>query len=647
MQRYLIVFISLFLLSTNLLAKEGQIPLEYFNQMPMVEEPIISPDGKNIAVIFNQGELTQVALFPFDDKSQMKVILQLGTEKYRIESIDWANNERILVSVSQPMYIDDWKARVRTNHLYSANIDGSSVFELRKIAKNQRETTFYKNSPILKSLLNNDPDHILVTMYDERDNNYTSVFKVNVNTGEFNKYLPNSNRIIGWGVTNSGDVLLGVGRDNSRLNKTRYIYTRKDTKADWQMVKTYEAYKTETFNVISYEPEKNSIIVISDYKLGKDALWRFDIPSGEYTLLGEAPGQLDIRGAITRLEGNKRSVIGFTYNDNFIKRVYFDKNSNQFSQQIASIFNKKNLQANVYHADKNKQRFIIYAISDKSPGKYYLYDKKTNKLNFWYAQYPKLERSKLATVTPFNFKARDGMDLHGYLTLPNDVKNPPVVLFPHGGPFARDSQYFDPYVQMFASKGYAVLQVNYRGSEGYGNKYTTAGYHQWGKKMQTDLIDALAWLKESKQADTNNACIVGASYGGYAALAAGYQTPNTFKCIASIAGTANMQTTLSDWKRWGFNNYVKNAVTDDEQELKKLSPVYHAKEFKAPVLLIHGKADTIVSYYQSEDMYDALTKAKKDVDIKFYKYGTHNLNDAVNRKDAMELIASFLEKHLG
>ncbi|NQY65751.1 MAG: S9 family peptidase [Alteromonadaceae bacterium] len=646
MLRHLFILIPLFLLSTALNAKEATIPLKHFNQMPMVKLPSISPDGKHIASILNQGDLTQVAIFPFEDKTKMQVLLQLGGEKYRIESIDWANNERILVTVTQPLRIADWNVRVRTTHIYSAKIDGSDVFEIRKKARDTKKTTFYRYSPDLLSLLEEEPDHILVTMNDERDDNYTSVFKVNVTNGDFEKYLPNTNRIVRWGVSYTGEVLLGVGVDKNHRVNTRYIYTRKNVDSQWKMVKSYEAYKTNTFDVVAYESKTNSIIVISDYKLKKNALWRFDIASGEYELLGEAPGTLDVTSAIIRLEGKKRHVVGFRYNDNFVKRVYFDENSNKFSQQITSLFGKSNLQGSLYDWDRNKQRYIISVVSDSVPRKYYIYDKKVNKIKPWYTQFPYLARVQLAKVQPFDFEARDGMKLHGYLTLPNNVKNPPVVLFPHGGPFSRDSQYFDPFVQMFASKGYAVLQVNFRGSTGYGNKYNTAGYHQWGKKMQTDLMDAMAWLKETKQADTDNACIVGASYGGYAALAAGYQTPDKFKCIVSIAGTANMQSTLNDWRRWGLKNYIENAVTSDEAELEKLSPVNHANKFKAPVLLIHGKVDTRVSYFQSKDMYDALKDAGKEVDLKLFKYGTHHLNDAVNRRDAMELMATFLEKHL-
>ena len=216
-----------------------------------------------------------------------------------------------------------------------------------------------------------------------------------------------------------------------------------------------------------------------------------------------------------------------------------------------------------------------------------------------------------------------------------------------GGPYGvRDKQYFDPFVQLFASRGYAVLQVNYRGSGGFGNAFESAGYEKWGKEMQTDLIDAVNWVKENKLADTNNSCIAGASYGGYAALAAGYQTPKQFKCIVSIAGVGDMDAQLTHWERKNGKAYVDNIVNVDGKSLKPISPQYFADKFEAPVLLIHGKVDQQVGYLQSQNMYKALKKADKDVELELFKYGTHHLNDAVNRKKAMGLMIEFIDEHL-
>jgi len=639
----LLIFIVLF--SATSLAKK-QIPVSAFNQMPMVQQPIISPDGKNIAVITNQGDQTQVSIVPFNDPGAMKTIVALGEDKYRIESIDWANNQRILVSVTQPFRASS--RQLRTSHIYSASIDGGDVIELKKrLSKKATQWEFYRSTPRLLSLLKKEPNHILVTVNDIRDNYYSSVFKVDIRNGDFKKYISNGKKIVGWHVNSVGDILMAVGLGTGNDSDTRYIYTRKNNDADWQLIKERKSFNGETFEPVLYEPETNSVIVISDYKLSKDALWRYDIATGEYTLLGEAPGNFDIDSAITQLEGDLRSVVGFSYTEHFVKRVYFDKNNQTLNQQISTLFNKSGLQAFVSNWDKNKQRYIIYAVSDTRPGQYYLFDRKNPKIIPWYGMYPALLNEKLAAVTPFEFKARDGMKLNGYITLPTGVKNPPLIVHPHGGPYGiRDKQYFDPFVQLFASRGYAVLQVNYRGSGGFGNHYLTSGYEKWGKEMQTDLIDAVNWVKDNKHADTNNSCIAGASYGGYAALAAGYQTPKQFKCIVSIAGVGDMDSQIIHWRRKNGKGYVNNIVNVEGKSLKPISPQFHAEKFQAPVLLIHGKVDQQVSYRQSEKMYEALKGADKDVELELFKFGTHHLNDAVNRKKAMGLMIEFIDEHL-
>lgn len=573
--------------------------------------------------------------------------MELGGEKYRIEDIAWANNERMIVTVSQPFKL--FKQQYRTNHMYSISLDGQSVFELKKRGnKKQTELEFYRSRPHLLSILPKDSKHILVTINDARDDNYTSVFKVNVETGAFEKYVANTNKVIGWHVNRLGEVLMSVGTDDNHNTDFSYYYTRKTEQDKWQLVKKVEAFEDERFQPKLFEPETNSIIVSSDHKLNKLALWRYYIDSGEYELLGEAPGTLDIDGPIWQRNNDSYTIVGYRYTEHFSKRVYFDHNSQKVSQQLVGLFAKSGLKAGIYSQDEKKNRVIISALSDNKAPKFYLYDKAKAKISPWYGQFPGLNKAKLPSVKPFEFEARDKMKLNGYITLPEGISNPPLVVFPHGGPYGvRDYQYFDPFVQLMASRGYAVLQVNYRGSGGFGNDYQTTGYGEWGKTMQTDLVDAVNWVKEQKLADTDNACIAGASYGGYAALAAGYQTPKLYKCIVSIAGVGDMDAQINFWKRRGnAKSFVKNAVNESGDSMKPISPAFHAAKYEAPVLLIHGKVDTRVSYRQSEQMYDALKEAGKKVEIELFKYGTHHLNDATNRKKAMKLMVDFLDEHL-
>ena len=642
-KKFAVIF-NIILFST--LTHANNIPVSAFNKMPMVAQPSISPDGKNIATIVNSEDKTQVAIIPFNSPSKMNVLVALDGEKYRIQKINWANDERILVTVTQPFKA--YGLQLRTTHVFSASIDGNSVIELKKrLSTRATPEEFYRNSPSILSLLKDEPNHILVTIQDERDNNFSSVFKVDVRDSSFEKYLPNGKSITRWNVDSRGHILMAMGSDDDLNTDKRYFYIRKDNKSEWQLVKVTESYQSEVFSPVLYEPETHSVIVISDHKLNKDALWRYDIKSDQYTLLGEAPGTLDVDNAIVIEEGNERKVVGFEYVDHFRERVYFAQDSQGLNQQITSLFKKKKLHASLYHWSSDKKRFIISALSDISPRQFYLFDRNNPKITPWYGEYPELAKEQLSPVKAIQFNARDGMKLNGYLTLPQGVKNPSLIVHPHGGPYGiRDNQYFDPFVQLFASRGYAVLQVNYRGSGGFGNSYLTKGYEKWGKEMQTDLIDGVNWVKKQKLADTKNSCIVGGSYGGYAALAAGYQTPKQFKCIVSIAGVGNMANQVTQWRKKGLKSYIRNAVNPNNDNLEVISPEFHASKFRAPVLLVHGKVDTLVSYRQSENMYKALKKADKEVELELFKYGTHYLNDAVNRKKAMGLMIEFIDEHL-
>jgi dipeptidyl aminopeptidase/acylaminoacyl peptidase len=638
-----ILLISALLISTLASAKE--IPIEHFSQMPSIDQPTISPDGTKVAAIYNNKDQTQVVISNFGSR-ELSTLVALGGEKYRIDHIAWANNQRVLVTVSQP-YVA-FGIRVRTTHIYSADITGESVFELRrKRAGKQTAKQFYFESPDLLSVLENDPDHVLVTLRDDRDDNYTSVFKVNINDGTFTKYLPNTNKITSWLPNKDGDILLSIGSTGIRNDLTSIVYVRKDVNSNWKKVKTFTPYESDTFDPVLFDSDTNTLIVLSDHKLNKNALWSFNIATATFTkLLGEAPENFDISSAIVEFKDSERKVVGYRYVDNFVKRVFFDKEKETISTQISSLFSKQGLQATLYDFDQSETKYIVSAVSDSSPGKFYLYDKVKKNISFWFSQYPYLEGKSLAYVSAIKFKARDGMELNGYLTLPNNVEKPPLVLFPHGGPYARDYQYFDPFVQMMANQGYAVLQVNYRGSTGFGNAYEAAGYHQWGKAMQTDLLDAVNWVKDNGYANTENSCIAGASYGGYAALVAGFQTPKMFKCIISIAGVSDLNKQMTLWRKKGYLSYIKNAVKDEDANIKSVSPIYHVDKFEVPVLLIHGKKDQLVSYRQSESMYKALDDADKDVKYEEFEYGTHHLNDANNRIKSMELMAEFLAENL-
>jgi dipeptidyl aminopeptidase/acylaminoacyl peptidase len=298
---------------------------------------------------------------------------------------------------------------------------------------------------------------------------------------------------------------------------------------------------------------------------------------------------------------------------------------------------------------------IVLAVRDDSPLKYFWLDLAAKQGGLWFSQYPDLEKAALTKVQAFEFEARDGMKLNGYLTLPqrNDGQKPPLVVFPHGGPHARDQQYFDPFVQFFAGRGYAVLQINFRGSQGFNSAYERAGYREWGRAMQNDVYDAIDWLQSQDLTEKDRACVVGASYGGYVALTAAHQRPRQFKCVVSISGVVDLIGLVETSLLFDETSRIsqKETVGDpwdlaQKKLLRETSPINHVDKIKSPILLIHGAHDTQVRANQSRDFYKRAKAAGLDIDYLELEGGTHYFDDHDNRVAMFQALEKFLAAHL-
>ena len=303
------------------------------------------------------------------------------------------------------------------------------------------------------------------------------------------------------------------------------------------------------------------------------------------------------------------------------------------------------------NADETK--FIIAFNSPTDPGATYLYDRPTGKTTFLYRPRPWLKAKDLVSPKPVTFMSRDGLKLHGYLTLPKGVvaKNLPLVLNVHGGPWARDSWGYDGEVQFLANRGFAVLQVNYRGSTGYGKKFLHAGDKEWGAKMLDDLVDSVNWATKEGIADPKRLAVYGGSYGGYATLAALAFRPDVFACGVDYVGISNLLTFMNTippyWDTFRETMYrrVGNPKLD-EALLRERSPLFAADKIKVPLFIAQGFKDPRVNHAEAEQMVEAMKKNNHPVEYMLKMDEGHGFANPENRMDFYQAMETFLTKHL-
>jgi dipeptidyl aminopeptidase/acylaminoacyl peptidase len=350
-------------------------------------------------------------------------------------------------------------------------------------------------------------------------------------------------------------------------------------------------------------------------------------------------------------------VLGVTYIDDRVQHVYFDAERQRMQGALERTFPGRTV--TISTCDTAVSICVVATSGPKRPPEYFLLDVRTMHTTPLGSSYPQLAEADLGDMRPYGFTARDGLTIPAYLTLPpgRGAKNLPLVVMPHGGPDARDYMAFDWWAQFLANRGYAVLQPNFRGSAGYGGAFTTAGAHQWGLKMQDDLADGVAKLVADGIADPKRVCIVGASYGGYAALAGAAFTPDIYACAVSFAGISDLKEMLrveerDEGRESVVVSFLQSRIGDrhnssDEARIEATSPALHADRIKIPVLLLHATGDTTVPIAQSKEMRDALARANKSVQFIELSGDDHYLDLAATRIRVLSEIEKFLAANIG
>ena len=607
--------------ATSTTGRSKLIPLRDFFRNPEQSGFQISPDGNSIS--FMQ---------PYRSRMNVFVRARAGGEAVRITSETerdvagyfWKGSGRIV-------YLKDFKGD-ENFHVVAVDADGKNLVDLTPFEKVRAE--------IIDDRYDNDAE-MLVSM-NKRNPEVFDVYRVDLTTGQLALIAENPGNVTGWVTDHTGCIRLAVATDGVDTS----ILHRPDENSPFKTVITTN-FK-EQIQPLFFDFNNKLLFASSNINRDKAAIVRVDPATArEESIIYQHP-EVDVAGLAW---SRKRKV----YTE--VQFLTWKRERKFFDAEMEAIQNDLELQLPGYEIDlqssnRDENIFVVAAWSDRTQGVRYLYDATSKKLTRLAEIAPWLREGDLAEMKPITYRARDGLTIHGYLTLPRgEAKNLPLIVNPHGGPWVRDGWGYDPEVQFLANRGYAVLQMNYRGSTGYGRAFWEASFKQWGKKMQDDVTDGVKYAIAQGIADPKRVCIYGGSYGGYCALAGLAFTPDLYACGVDYVGVSNLFTFLKTippyWKPMldMFYEMVGNPETD-KALLAEASPALHADNIRAPLLIAQGAQDPRVNVEESNQMVAALKKHGIAVEYLVKENEGHGFHNEENRFEFYEAMEKFLAKHL-
>ncbi len=620
-------------------------PLEAYGRLPAIEARALSPDGAMMASTLTDGEDRTIVVQSLTD-GKLVAILRAGQVKVR--SIQWAGLDHlILVATTTAVAREVTAPRTEWAMAYDLNLRTRGM---RRLLESQMPSdvagmNVISGEPEVR-IVGGRPFVFLESYHFVSERAQQGLFKVDLTTG----WVTLEER----GFSGTYDYALGPDGEAVAQAEFGHMTGR------WRLYVKDGGWRTAKDVAAAAEPEVSvattsllglgrdpSSILVSQSVAGrfvlrevalKDGAWGEPLAVEEGASPIWLPGRYTLAGVYSRV-GDKA------------RYHYFDPQDQARWDAIVKSFPGQEVRR-VSGSDDGRKVLVLVDSPTLGPA-YAMIDTETGHSNPMGEVYLDLKEGDVGPVQPLIYKARDGLELHGYLTIPHgrEAKNLPLVVLPHGGPASRDIPGFDWWAQGLASRGYAVLQVNFRGSSGYGWDFLKSGFGEFGRKMQTDLSDGVRFLASRGTIDPQRVCIIGGDYGGYAALAGAALDRGVYRCAASVAGPSDLGRML-DWEHRHHGRAIMRywtrfmgAENADDPILKAISPVEHAAEVDIPILLIHGKDDTVVPLAQSKVMADALKKAGKPVELLVLKGEDHWLSRGDTRLEMLTAVVAFLEKN--
>ena len=621
-------------------ARVAAAPLAAYGQLPTIEQIAISPSGRLLALDYVKGDQREVLV---EDLAQNKVLTGVKAGDSKIRGLMFAGDDHVIITASQTSGI--LGVMVDRSEWFIANDFNLVTHKVRPLLGDvDYAGNFIDSDPVVRSVIGK-PALFVTGMRFIGDEAQATLFRIDL---ESDRSIP----VVDTGGESSTDYMMSAGEKPAA--RVQYDAPSKRWRLDvWQGVswRTAEAKSAfiETPELRGLSRDGRSILV---GELVDGTYTVRELSADGAKLSDPLPwGQFDtpIHDPMTHAQIGVVSL-----RDDILSYSFFDSRDQAEWDAIVKAFAGSGVAIGSWSDDRKK---IVVQFDSPTVGPGYalvdLTNGSTTPLGF---AYPNLTGADIGAVKPVSFKAADGLQISGYLTLPQgrDPKKLPLVVFPHGGPAARDEPGFDWWAQAMASRGYAVLQVNYRGSDGFGWKFMSAGFGEWGGKMQTDLSDGVRYLASQGTIDPAKVCVVGASYGGYAALAGATLDTGVYRCAVDIAGPSDLAKLIAygsgregrqgvDVERY-WDRYM-GAKGQSDPHLAAISPAFHADKVTIPILIIQGKDDTVVPFEQSQIMADALKKAGKPYDFVVLNHEDHWLSRSDTRLQMLQATMDFLAKN--
>ena len=603
-----------------------QIPLENFFKNPEKSSYQISPDGSFYSFMAPYKNRMNIFIQKIGDSSA----IQLTYEEARdIAGYFWPNNEQIV-------FLKD-EAGDENFHLFGVNIDGSNPI------------SFTDFEGVRAQIIDDLPDQkdFVVIGLNKRNKQVFDPYRLNLKTGEISMLAENPGNIQGWMFDHDGKLRIATAIVDG-VNQS--ILYRESEEDEFKTIITTN-FK-EGFNPQFFTFDNKNIIGSSNLGRDKYAIVEFDPITAKEVKVLYANDDYDVNGVGY---SRKRKVITAAYFESWkSERHYFDSLSKSTFEKIQKQL--PGYEIGITGLNKDENIIILRTYSDKSLGAYYIYNLEDDKMKKIVDVSPWIDENEMSNQLPIAYQSRDGFKINGYLTLPKgydmeSAENLPVVINPHGGPWARDSWGFNPEIQFLANRGYAVLQMNFRGSTGYGRKFFEASFKKWGREMQDDITDGTQWLIDQGIADSTRIAIYGGSYGGYATLMGLVKEPKMYAAGVDYVGVSNMFTFMKTippyWEPMLEMMYeMVGDVEKDSAMLREVSPVFHVDKIKAPLFIAQGANDPRVNVDESDQMVKAMKEKGIDVEYLVKKDEGHGFRNEENRFEFYRAMEKFLNLQL-